>query len=74
MLKQPLLDRQHFVRAGAHEHDVEQALLDILANRFAVLLQRAKSTLVGIAWRIGTGRSRTEGHVGIFRIGQDEVV
>ena len=35
VVEQPLVDREHLVRAGAHQHDVDESLGDDLANLLA---------------------------------------
>ena len=69
VVEQPLLDRQDVVGARGHEHDVDQPLADDLAHLVAVLGQRSR--LAGD--RIGAGRRKAGGHVGVLGVGEDEV-
>ena len=72
--EQPFLDRQHLARARAHEHDVDQALPNDLANGVAKLADRPEWPGGRAPARSQTGRGQPECHVGILGIGQNKVL
>ena len=74
VVEQPLLEREHRVGAAAHEHDVDQPLPHVLADQFAVFVQRAEAALLGMMLRAAAGRGDAIGHVGVFGVGQDKIV
>ena len=61
------------LRAGAHEHDVDQSLGDDLAHQLPILVQRAEAGLAGVVLGTAARRGQAEGHVGVLGVGQDEV-
>ena len=64
------LDRQHFARAGRHQHDVDEALAVDLAHLVAILGERA-----GLARpRILPRRRQAGRHVGVLGVGEDEIL
>ena len=48
VVEEPLADRQRVVRAGRHEHDVDQPLPRDLPHLLAVLLERLEPDLAGV--------------------------
>ena len=68
------MDRQQLVGAAAHEHDVHQALADIVADQLAVLVQRAEAALPGMVLGAPARRGDAVGHVGVLRVGGVEVL
>ena len=74
VVEQTFLDREDFVRTGAHQRDVDQTLLDHIADQLAVFVQRAEPGLVRVVFGTAAGGRQTECHVGVLGIGQDEVV
>ena len=73
VVEQPLLDGENLVRAGAHQHDVDQPLGHDLAHHLAELVERAEAGLAGVMLGTAAGRRKPEGHVRVLGVGQDEV-
>ncbi len=73
VVEQPLVNRQHLVRAGAREHDVDEPLGDDLADLLAILVERAEAGLAGVALGAAARRGEAERHVGVLRVGKDEI-
>ncbi len=73
MFKEPLFNRKLFAGAGAHQHDVHQALSDDLPNRFAKLFQAPVMAAGARMLRRRPWSRDAKSHVGIFRVRQNEV-
>ena len=56
-----------------HEHDVHESLPDVLADQLAVLVQGAEAAFLGMVLRTAARSGDAVRHVGVFRIGEDEV-
>ena len=73
-VEQALVQRQHFVGAGAHQHDVEQPLPHVVANQLPILVQRAKPAFLSVMFRTAARRRDAKRHVGVLGVGQNEVL
>jgi hypothetical protein len=71
--KEPLLNREQVARADAHQHDINQLLAGDFANVVAEFGEAAIRSGTGVASTRRPGRGQTEGHVGVFGVGEDEV-
>jgi hypothetical protein len=71
--KQPLVDREAFARAPAHEHDVDKPLPHDLADLVAVVVDGAVRTDPGRAGGPQPGGGQAKRHVGILGICENEV-
>jgi len=74
VVEQPLLDREHFVVAGAHQHDVDEALARDIPHELAVLGERTEASLLRVVLRALARRRHAHGHVRVLGVGEDEIV
>ncbi len=73
VVEQPFLQRQDLVRTGAHQRDVDQALLHHVANQLPVLGERTETGLARMMLRAQAGRRQTERHVSVLGVGHNKV-
>ncbi len=72
-IEEPLAEREHLARAGAHQHNIDQPLGNDLADQPAVFVEGAEAGLVGVMFGALAGCRKPEGHVGILGVGEDEI-
>lgn len=72
VVKQSLLNRQHFAGAGRHQHDVYDPLVDHFANLLAILSQRFEADFAVVPFRRFARSADGKAHVGVFRVRDDE--
>ena len=66
-------NRQRMVRAGRHEHDVDQARPGDQPHLLAIFLERLEPDLAGVHLGRPAGRTEPERHVGVLGVGDDEL-
>jgi len=71
-IEEPLAKRQRMVRAGRHEHDVDESLTSDQPHLLAVLLERLEPDLAGMHLGRLARRAQPQRHVGVLGVGQDE--
>ena len=74
VVEQPLFDRQLLARAGRHQHDIDNALLDDVANLLAVLGERFESDFPIVPLGRPSRRADAESHIGILGVGDDKLL
>src|SRR5215212_6121965 len=72
LVENPFANSQHVTRAGAHQHDIDQLLIDDLTDLCAELLDIAVALMLRCFRVLDPGGRDAIGHVRVFSISQNK--
>ena len=73
LIEDAFSDREHLICAGAHQHDVDEPLLDVVTNDVSVVVEGTKSPFVRMVFRTFAGGGHASCHIGILRVCEDKI-